>query len=341
MRYAHVLRFLHETPWAILPSTLGVMKAIARDRALVGKLSADVIQARLAEADARAAASGRQVAGDAPPTIAILPIYGVLAPKMSYFDEISGGASTERLMQQFQQLVDDPAIADVLLDFHTPGGSVYQSEEFAQVIYNARGKKRVVGVANCVAASLGYYLLSQCEEVVVTPSGEVGSIGVILEHDDWSKHLEAAGVKVTLITAGDWKGVGNPYEPLSEADLEYFQGEVNRYNAMFVKAVARGRGVDVATVNDTFGQGRMFGAKDAVALKMADRVETIDDTIRRLAGKKGAQVTTIRSAADQPEPELAEASPAAAEITEDVLRTPAAVLEREHRDRTLAVLKAR
>jgi ClpP class serine protease len=48
----------------------------------------------------------------------------------------------------------------------------------------------------------------------VTPGGEVGSIGVWMAHEDWSKNIEELGVKVTLISAGKYKTEGNPYEAL-------------------------------------------------------------------------------------------------------------------------------
>ncbi len=56
---------------------------------------------------------------------------------------------------------------------------------------------------------------------------------------------------------------------------------------MFVKDVAKGRGVPVSTVRDSFGAGRMVGASEAVRLGMADRVGSLADTINRMQRASG------------------------------------------------------
>jgi len=117
---------------------------------------------------------------------------------------------------------------------------------------------------------------------VVTPSGEVGSIGVFAIHQDMSAALDQLGVKITLIAAGKYKTEGNPFEPLGEEAMEAVQGRINDYYDMFTRAVARGRGVRQADVISGFGEGRVVGAEQAVRLGMADRVAPIDEVINGL-----------------------------------------------------------
>ncbi|MCC7371633.1 MAG: S49 family peptidase, partial [Chloroflexi bacterium] len=136
-------------------------------------------------------------------------------------------------------------------------------------------------------ASAAYWIASSADEIVVTPSGEVGSIGVFTAHEDISAALEAEGVTVTLISAGKYKTEGNPFEPLSEEARGAIQARVDDYYSMFVRAVARGRGVKPADVRGGFGQGRVVGADEAVRLGMADRVGTMAQTVERLAGRRG------------------------------------------------------
>ena len=59
---------------------------------------------------------------------------------------------------------------------------------------------------------------------------------------------------------------------------------------MFVSAVAKGRNVGVATVRNEFGEGRMVLAKDAVRRGMADRVETMQQTLARLTRRRKVDV---------------------------------------------------
>ena len=91
-------------------------------------------------------------------------------------------------------------------------------------------------------------------------------------------------MKVSLISAGKHKVDGNPYEPLSDSAREDLQSKVDTFYEMFVKNVARGRGVSQGNVRDGFGQGRMVMAEDALKAGMVDRVATFDQTLTRLGG---------------------------------------------------------
>ena len=87
----------------------------------------------------------------------------------------------------------------------------------------------------------------------------------------------------TLVSAGKFKVEGNPFEPLADEARGELQARVERVYADFVSAVARGRGVSAEAVRSGYGQGRVAGAKQAVALGLADRVDTLEGTIARLS----------------------------------------------------------
>ena len=89
----------------------------------------------------------------------------------------------------------EPSISAIVLDVDSPGGSVFGVEELATEIRAARGTKPVVAVANSMAASAAYWIASQADELVITPGGMVGSIGVLTAHEDISKAQEMAGIK--------------------------------------------------------------------------------------------------------------------------------------------------
>ena len=154
--------------------------------------------------------------------------------------------------------------------------------ELADEIYMSRSQKKTVAVANGTAASAAYWLAVSTSEMVVIPSGEVGSIGVFAAHEDVSKALESEGVKISLISAGKFKIDGNPYEPLTDSARADLQSKVDAFYGMFASSVARGRRALVSDVRGGFGQGRMVLAAQAVKEGMADRVATMDDTLARL-----------------------------------------------------------
>ena len=280
IKYARIIHAIQSTPWAIQPQRLVDIMEVMAAQAAGGKLSADEVAQYL---DVEAASRPRTETRGA---IAVIGLRGIIEHRIEQVQDISGpgGTSIEGFRNRFRDAMNNDAVGAVVLDIDSPGGSVDGIAEMAAEMHDARGAKPIVAVANTLAASAAYWLGSQADELVVTPSGEVGSIGVFTAHRDLSKRLEMEGEKVTLIHAGAHKVEGNPFEPLSPEAADFIQTVVNGYYAEFVDAVARGRGVKAAKVEADYGQGRVYRAKDAVARGMADSVETLDQVIARLRG---------------------------------------------------------
>ncbi|MCJ7678749.1 MAG: S49 family peptidase [Anaerolineales bacterium] len=240
-------------------------------------------------------------------TVAVLPIYGTITQKGGggFMDFLmGGGTSTEKFGAMFSQVMADESVKAVVLDIDSPGGSVFGVPELADMIFKARGGKPIIAVSNSLAASAAYWLASQADQIVVSPSSEVGSIGVYALHEDISEMVKGMGVAVTLVSAGKHKTEANEVEPLSEEARDAIQARVDDYYGMFVKAVARGRGVTESAVRGGFGEGRVVGAVEAVKLNMADRVATLGQTLQRFAGSGGATML-----AEEPVEILVEAEP--------------------------------
>jgi signal peptide peptidase SppA len=260
---------LRQHAWAVLPSVLDAMAGVAAGEAR-GSVSA---------ADRFAATSQR--AG----VVAVLPIVGLITQRETLFSAFFGGTSTARFTTLLRQALADPDVHAIVLDLDSPGGSVYGVEELATEIYRARGRKPVTAVANSLAASAAYWVASAAGELVVTPGGEVGSIGVYAVHEDLSKRAEMLGMKVTYISAGKYKTDGAAFVPLAAGARSRMQQRVDDYYSLFVGAVARGRGASTADVRNGFGEGRVVGAREAVSLRMADRVATLDEAITGAASR--------------------------------------------------------
>jgi signal peptide peptidase SppA len=281
MRYPNVVKAICNTPWAILPEKLEEITALIELKAAGFDLSAEQIQAAVGDKKPLPKPSG---------AIAVIPIYGVISQRLSMMDAISGGgaASTDKISQQLKQALSDPNVGSILLDIDSPGGSIFGVAELADEIYNARGEKRITAMANSFAASAAYWIATAADEFIVTPSGQVGSIGVFMTHIDESKSLEQEGKKITMISAGKYKTEGSPSEPLTDEARAAMQDKVDTYYSMFVKAVAKNRGVSVSDVRNGFGEGRMLAAAEALKLGMVDRVGTFDQTLQRLGAGKGS-----------------------------------------------------
>jgi capsid assembly protease len=236
--------------------------------------------------------------------VAVLPIYGPISHRETLWSAIFGGTSTQRFSSALQQALGDPNVSAIIIDIDSPGGTVDGVPELSSEIYNSRGKKKMVAVANAMAASAAYWIGTAADELVVTPSGQVGSIGVFAAHEDISKALDMEGIKVSLVSAGKYKTEGTPFQPLSAEARANMQQMVNSFGDMFTNGVARNRGVGSYAVKNGFGEGRMVLARDAVKAGMADSVATLDQTLARLLGRTGKGLSAAAQSLRRRELEL-------------------------------------
>lgn len=277
---SYVLQAFTEYPWAILPSKLAVLEEIVYRHVSGEKLDAEEVQARI-HGSTRPQDRNMGVEGN-PQLLAILPLFGTIFPRANMMTDVSGATSAERFGEKFSALVDNPEIGAIVLDINSPGGQVNGIADVANRIFEARGKKPVVAIANHLMASAAYWIGTAADEVVVTPDAEVGSVGVFAVHQDVSQALEQDGIKVTIIKEGKYKIEGNPYEPLSEEARAVIQTRVTEAYDNFISALARQRGVKPDDVRNGYGEGRVIGAQQAIRLGMADRIETFDQTVERV-----------------------------------------------------------
>jgi len=300
MRYARILTAVAGTPWAIHPEKGRAIMEFLSFAAAGGRNGPSEVQAITGRAPvayddgetgeerrARMAAAEEKAIADRG-GVAIVALKGVLSPRLSDEMDVSGpgGTSAEGFAKRFSAALNDPRVGGVIVDVDSPGGNVLGIKEATDAVYAARGgDKPVVAVASPIAASAAYWIAASAGELVVTPSGEVGSIGVYTWHEDLSKALADAGVVVSLITASSapHKAETHPAFPLSDEARAAMQEGVDRYGQSFVDAVARGRGVSAADVVKRFGGGRMIGADEALAAGMVDRIGTLDDEIARMS----------------------------------------------------------
>lgn len=278
--YPQIIRAISETPWAMLPSAFAALREVVSLRLEGIVLSAEEITERVS-----AGPGSREVSHQG--AIAVLPIYGAIFPRANLMSEFSGGTSLDSFGRALDAAVADPEVSTILLDVNSPGGSVDLMPETVAKLREARKRKPIVAVANTMAASAAYWLASQADEIVVSPSARVGSVGVIAAHDDESAMWESEGIKTTLIHAGKYKTEANPFEPLTDEARATIQTLVDEVYGWFVSDVAKGRGVGRKAVEAGFGQGRLVGAQAAVDAGMADRVGTLEGTIARLGAGRG------------------------------------------------------
>ena len=168
----------------------------------------------------------------------------------------------------------DPSVRTVDLVIDSPGGSVLGLPETADVIHAANRVKPVRAFVTGIAASAAYWLASQASTITLTPSGEVGSVGVLDLHADISEALKTSGVKLTAVTAGEHKVERAPFTPLSDGARARMQAGVNAWYGDFLSSVRRGRGARVSA-SSNYGGGRMLSSREALAAGMVDFVSSL------------------------------------------------------------------
>jgi signal peptide peptidase SppA len=208
--------------------------------------------------------------------------------------EFSGGTTVGAIRASMAAALADDEITAVVAEFDSPGGTVAGIEELATWIRGARGQKPMVAVVNTMCCSAAYYLASQFDEIVGSPSSITGDIGVFFEHVEFSRQDEAEGVTTTIVRMPPAKHEVNSAEPLPESGLAHLQEIVGDYYGLFVEAVAAGRATTAEAVRSGYGQGRSLTAKRALAASLIDRVDTLEGTIARL------EVDAIRAAIGDP-----------------------------------------
>lgn len=309
MRYLHILSAFAAETWVMQPEKLSAIADFLVFKARGGELSDDEIQARI---DGRRAAGVARREGD----VAIMPLEGVISPRASMVGNVStsSGVAADDFGERLAALTADDTVKAIVMDIHSPGGSVFGIEALGNQIRAARGSKPIVAQVNSLAASGAYWLASQADEIVVTPGGEAGSIGAYVVHEDISAKLAKEGVKPTLIKAGANKAETANFWPLSDEARAATQTRVDAAYKTFVKAVAAGRGVTAAQVEDRMGQGRMFHDQELLSRGMADRMGTLRETISRLGGQ------TQPRAAERSRQAFAGGENPALSVVEEVLR---------------------
>jgi len=286
MNYPRVVEAFYNTPWAILPEKLADIQAFIERKVIEPPLTHSE-QMILDCMDRARAGMPPLSAGPRNGVMmhgrtAVLPVMGTISRRASMLSDASGGTSADAIQRNLESLVADSGVRNIVMCFDSPGGSVAGMTELADCIRMMGQQKKIVGVADSMAASAAYWLMSQCRECYATPSGMVGSIGVIAAHTDTSKMEEAAGVKTTIISAGKYKAEREG--PLTDDAKAHLQSLIDAAYGQFVGDVAKGRGVSEATVRSDYGQGRMMTAKDAKAAGLVDGVATLATVVSRMNG---------------------------------------------------------
>lgn len=215
--------------------------------------------------------------------VAVLNIDGPLSYKpvtMMGFD--CGGASYQQIKEDFTYLVDSGA-KTIAFSVSSGGGEAFQMMPTANYMRKLATENdvRIITYVDGLSASAAYGLSVIADELIMAPSSEVGSVGVLVRLMNDSKALEKEGYERTFISAGDDKIPFDADGSFRKEFLEDIQGKVDTLYEEFTGFVAEQRNLSVEAVKST--QARTFLPKEAIELGLADRVMTLEEFYTHLA----------------------------------------------------------
>jgi signal peptide peptidase SppA len=211
--------------------------------------------------------------------VAIIPVTGTIFKRGSIWSYLYGGTPLTVLNQVLAAALDDRDVEAIVLDMDSPGGQLSGTDGFSDLVYAARKEKPVVAFANGMMCSAAYWIGSAADRVVIERTAQVGSIGIIYMHHDWSKADAEMGLTITVLSAGKYKAVGNNAEPLTDEARGIIQAELDDVYDLFIQTVARNRDVSEETVRTDMADGRVFIGQKAVDVGLADSLGVLDDAI--------------------------------------------------------------
>lgn len=193
-------------------------------------------------------------------------------------------ANADNIIEGLRDAFDDDKTKGVVLRINSPGGSPVQSDYVYREIKRLRALHPEIplyAVIVDVGASGAYYIASAADNIYVNPSSIVGSIGVLMNGFGFTGAMEKLGVERRLLTAGESKGMLDPFTPLDEAEVKHVKGLLNDIHAQFIDAVKDGRGERLKDDPQLF-TGKFWAGEESISLGLADAIGDVDYVAREI-----------------------------------------------------------
>jgi protease-4 len=200
--------------------------------------------------------------------------------------DLGGELKADDVIQGLRDAFDADKAKGVILRINSPGGSPVQAAEIFDEIRRLRKLhpgKPLHAVVSDICASGGYYIAAAADRIYAHPSSLVGSIGVLMDGFGFTETMEKLGVERRLLTAGEHKGMLDPFSPLKAEERAHVQKMLDQVHAQFVSAVRDGRGKRLAESPDLFS-GLIWSGEEAKKLGLVDDFGSADYVAREVIG---------------------------------------------------------
>lgn len=194
-----------------------------------------------------------------------------------------GGASSVSIRRALRKASKDPDVRAIMLRIDSPGGTVAGTGDLGEDIARIAKDKPVYAYIEDLGASAAYWIASQATKVFANPTAMIGSIGVYAVLQDTTGAQEKEGVRLTVVSTGEYKGLGADGKVTDKLVADVLE-EINAYNEHFISAVAQGRKMKPDAVK-AIADGRVFIADKAKELGLIDEVASFDVAMTAITGK--------------------------------------------------------
>ena len=215
------------------------------------------------------------VAAPGGPHTALVEVRGEIAPDTE--------ASAERIVAALKNAFEDKGAQAIVLRINSPGGSPVQSGIVNDEIKRLKAKhnKKVYAVVEEICASGAYYIAVAADEIYVDKASLVGSIGVLMDGFGFTGTMEKLGVERRLLTAGENKGMLDPFSPQNEKQTAYAKAMIDQIHQQFITVVKDGRGSRLKETKEMFS-GLFWNGDEAIRLGLVDKVGNLDFIAREV-----------------------------------------------------------
>ena len=195
---------------------------------------------------------------------AVVRMYGVIAGDSE--------ASAENIISGLQDAFEDKNTAGVVLEINSPGGSPVQSAYIYDEMMRLKKEHEDIPlhvVVTDMAASGGYFVAAAADNIYVNKSSLVGSIGVRMDSFGLVDLIKNLGIERRLLTAGEHKGLLDPFLPQNEVEKQHLQSMLDQVHQHFIDAVKQGRGERLQPAQELFS-GLVWSGEEAIRLGLVD-----------------------------------------------------------------------
>ena len=218
---------------------------------------------------------------------AMVEVNGLIAPGTD--------ASAEKIVAALQAAFKNKNTQGVVVRINSPGGSPVQ----AQTIYDEMKRLRkkypeipLYAVVEDVCASGGYFVAAGADRIFVGKASIVGSIGVLMNGFGFTGLMDKLGIERRLITAGDNKGMLDPFSPLDEKDAAHVKTLMADIHQQFIGVVREGRGQRLKETPDIFS-GLIWTGQRSVDMGLADGFGSLEYVAREVVKAEDIRDFTI------------------------------------------------